>query len=290
MYMKQIKAFVSRLNDTFYNPSFYKQSIAEPREKAMSLLFWVNVLAASVFAVTVLINLMPSMIDFAKGNYVSEVYPDGLEVAIKGGEVSINEPVPYYLPTPEALMEEGDDMENLLVIDTTEDLSVDTIKSYNSLAVLTKDSLYFAKDENETRVFSLDESEDLTITEDKVISWSKIAIKWAYVAIIPLTLMMIGLVAGFSFVYYIIISFALTLIPLLIGKARKLPITYRSAYIVSLYALVPVVMIDIMTTLFGLLTLPFWLVLIIFTGVVILNLRDWKAVEVVPVDVTTPTS
>ncbi len=290
MYMKQIKAFVSRLNDTFYNPSFYKQSIAEPREKAMSLLFWVNVLAASVFAVTVLINLMPSMIDFAKGNYVSEVYPDGLEVAIKGGEVSINEPVPYYLPTPEALMEEGDDMENLLVIDTTEDLSVDTIKSYNSLAVLTKDSLYFAKDENETRVFSLDESEDLTITEDKVISWSKIAIKWAYVAIIPLTLMMIGLVAGFSFVYYIIISFALTLIPLLIGKARKLPITYRSAYIVSLYALVPVVMIDIVTTLFGLLTLPFWLVLVIFTVVVILNLRDWKAVEVVPVDVTIPTS
>ncbi len=286
MYMKQIKAFVRRLNDTFNNPSFYEQSITESREKAMSLLFWVNVFAASVFAVTVLINVIPSMIDFAKGNYVSEVYPDGLQVDIKGGAVSINEPVPYYLPTPGALMEEGDDMENLLVIDTTEDLSVDTIKSYNSLAVLTKDSLYFAKDENETRVFSLDESEDLTITEDKVISWSKIAIKWAYVAIIPFTLMMIGLIAGFSFIYYIVISFALALIPLLIGKARKLPITYRSAYIISLYALVPVVMIDIVTTLFGLLTLPFWLTVVIFSVVVILNLRDWKTADNIPVQET----
>ena len=93
MYMKQIKAFVSRLNDTFNNPSFYKQSITEPREKAMSLLFWVNVLAASVFAVTVLINVIPSMIDFSKGDYVRSTYPDGLQIDIKDSTVSINEAV-----------------------------------------------------------------------------------------------------------------------------------------------------------------------------------------------------
>lgn len=277
--MKHIKAFASRIKDTFYNPSFYQQSITEPRGKSMLLLFWVNVLAANVFAISVLVAMIPALIDFSKSNFVADEYPDGLIVEIKDDVVTVNQEVPYFLPAAEEL---GIDNENLIVIDTSDDVSMDMIQSYDSLAVLTKDSIYFAKNKNEMRIFSLNDTDDITITEQKVVSWGHAAEKWFYIAILPLVLFMIGLMAGISFVYYLFISLALALVPLLIGKMRKLNITYKSAYIISLYALVPMVMIDTVTTLMGMPFLPFLVVLVIFTVVVVANLPAGKLSEEVP--------
>ncbi len=277
--MKHFKAFAERVKNATHNPAFYQNVVTEPRGKAIWFLFWANVVAITVFAISVLVVLIPAMIDFSKNTYVTDLYPDDLVVEIKGGIATVNQPVPYLVATREEF--EIDNV-NFFVIDTSDGVSMDTIKSYDSFAVLTKDSVYVEQNDNEMRVFSLRDAGDVTINEENVETWTNTAEKWTYVAVLPLTLMMIGMLAGFSLVYYLVVSFVLALIPLLVGKILKLTISYRSAYIISLYALIPVVVVDMVAMLMGTLSLPFMVTVVIFTFFLVFNLRGWKKEEDIP--------
>jgi hypothetical protein len=269
--MKHIRNFLKKIKDTVYNPSFYQKITHEPTELGIWFLFLINVLSFTVIGIGLLVISIPSVSSFSMSDYIGTHYPDELTITIQDGVVEANIDMPYYIPLDED--EEGDPA-NLIVIDTTEGQTFDTISSYDTLAVLTRDSLVFFKSEGETRIFSLEEIKDFTFNKDTAISWGETIMTWTYILIIPFALLMIGIVACFVLGWYLLVSFIYALVPFFAAKLLKKRLTYMNAYKVSLYALVPAILFSTIISLLGLHSLPF-LTLGIVSFVAIINIRGW---------------
>jgi len=274
--MKYIKDFFTELKNSFYNPAVYKKISAEPTGNRIWFLAKINLVAITIAGLIFLILSTPDLIDFSKSNHIEQEYPEDLIVSVEDGIVSINKESPLFI---EFKTNEEDAPENLLVIDTRDDLSMDTMIDYDSLAVVTNDSFVFFKSENETRIFSLSDIDDFEMTKEKALSWWQTAIKWGYFLIIPITLLLSWLIGGFIFAYYLLVTFVYTLLTLLIAKLLKIKLTYMNAYTVTLYAIVPMLVLDLLMICLGFPALAFLDSLVILAIVVFINLRDWKNIN-----------
>jgi hypothetical protein len=269
--MKRLKNFLQKIKDTAYNPSFYQQIPHEPIERGIWFLFLINVLSILIISITLLIVAMPTLATFSMSDYIEGQYPDELTITIKEGIVGANVDVPYYIPLDS---DEESDPANLLVIDTTEGLTFETISSYDTVAVLTRDSLVVSKSEGETRIFSLEEIGDFTFDKNLAMSWGETAMTWVYILMVPFALLLIGIVVCFTLGWHLLVCFLYALVPFFAAKLFKKKLTYIGGYKVSLYALVPAILLSTVLSLFGEFTIPF-MTLGIITLVTIINLRGW---------------
>ena len=188
---------------------------------------------------------------------------------------------PYVIPlVVNQLDNRENDFKNLLVINTIENLPLEAISEYDAMALLTKDKIVFRKSKAETRIFSLDKVGSLTINEEHVNKWAGKVIKWVKIAFIPFALL--GLIFGslFYLIYFLFFAIFYALIPLVVSRLRGNKIPYGHAYTITLFALGPVVLVDILFSIFGFMTLPFWISFLIFMVIIILNVGRKEVVSV----------
>src|SRR3989338_3225360 len=115
-----MKNFFATVVSTFYSPAFY----ADARTKGFGKPVWTTVFLGAIgvflWALFIYANILP----FAFSDIVSKVealYPDELIIQLSHGELSINQPEPYYIKNTFNL-DPGSTKktENLVVFDTVE--------------------------------------------------------------------------------------------------------------------------------------------------------------------------
>ncbi|HUW21867.1 MAG TPA: DUF1189 family protein, partial [Candidatus Bathyarchaeia archaeon] len=102
-----------------------------------------------------------------------EFYPEELEIQIKDGQVFTNVTEPYFVALnpdffPKDIKQglENQPLQNILVIDTLAQAT--DIRKYQTFALLTKTDVAFMAENNEIRVYGLEEIKDFSLNQQQV--------------------------------------------------------------------------------------------------------------------------
>lgn len=229
--------FLQNFLNSIYGPKFYKEVPQKGLGRAFGYYF---ILALILTVATTLSLIMPvsngvkEFTDKMVPQIVSK-YPADLQVTVKNGTVSTNVKEPYFVPFPPG--QKTGELENLLVIDTKTPFSDEAFEKYKTVAVLTKDSVYF-KDEQkgEIRGNSLKELEDFTLNKQVIAGFMQnISPYFVYITPVLLFFIFLGLYIAYAFglIQVAIIAFLL----FLILKIVKPIMSYKDAMKLSLFGI-----------------------------------------------------
>ena len=155
------------------------------------------------------------------------------EITITNGEVSINEPQPYYIKTP-------DSNSVLAIIDTTG--TITSLENTGAYCLLTKNALIVRQSDVETRKYSLSQIKNFVLTSDHLMTWIHVFKKVLIIALYP------AAVLG-SFLYRIIQALIYGAIGLLFASWCKIKLAYDALIRLSVVAITPCIIINTVLTL-----------------------------------------
>lgn len=281
--MGKLKTFFRTFYKSASSPKYYAEVVQAKFSFSLKFFFFYFLLYALV-GVTYLTwaVFLPMDREVKKlPDKILETYPAELTIKIKNGQVSTNVKEPYSIPFPtnlfpleslpaEANLNIGGTRQplqnlshfNLLTIDTQ--AQVTDIAKYNTLALLTKDSVSVIGDQGDIRVYPLREIKDLTI--NKLVVFSLIQVIAPYLkyvvpvfAIFAFLALAVFLPLGKMF-YLLLFS----LLILIVGKLMRLPLGYGKYYQVGLHTMV------VWSTLEGIMSLARFRIPIPLLGTIIL--------------------
>ncbi len=150
------------------------------------------------------------------------------EITITNGEVSINEPQPYYIKSP--------DSNNVLaIIDTTG--TITSLENSGAYCLLTKNAVIIRQSNVETRKYSLSQVKNLVLTSERLMTWIRVFKKVLIIALYP------AAVLG-SFIYRIIQVLIYGAIGLLFASWCKIKLAYGVLIRLSVVAVTPCIIIN----------------------------------------------
>lgn len=232
--------FLKKVKSSVYDPIYYSEILNMNFGGSLKYFFKLSLLLALVGAIYLSFVSIPKVNSFIStfGDRVVEAYPAELEVRLKDGLVSTNVVEPYIIPLPKDEFNADynkSNYENLIVIDTKSDLSLDKFNAYNTVVLLTKNAV-LTRDKGKITITELKGTSDLTINRDKLVYWvgkvTPFVKKLPY--IIPV-IVFTGLFLYFAFSLFYLLFVALLVF--IMGKIRKLGLSYKKSYQISLHAI-----------------------------------------------------
>lgn len=232
--------FLKKVKSSVYDPIYYSEILNMNFGGSLKYFFKLSLLLALVGAIYLSFVSIPKVNSFIStfGDRVVDAYPAELEVRLKNGLVSTNVVEPYIIPLPKDDFNSEyskSNYENLIVIDTKSDLSLDKFNAYNTVVLLTKNAV-LTRDKGKITITELKGTSDLTINRDKLVYWvgkvTPFVKKLPY--IIPV-IVFTGLFLYFAFSLFYLLFVALLVF--IIGKIRKLGLSYKKSYQISLHAI-----------------------------------------------------
>jgi hypothetical protein len=163
--MAKLKTFFYALRNSLFRPAYYVDVLRAPLSFSVKFFLMFSGLLALLYSIIILTVTIPATQTFITKikDKAPSFYPKDLEIVIKNRRVSINQEVPYFIPFRLSdLIDQplpDSSITNLLVIDTQSVNPAKDIREYQTLALLTADSLALHGDQQEIRVFSLDQME-----------------------------------------------------------------------------------------------------------------------------------
>lgn len=151
--------FFKNLKNSIYSPNFYQELLAKPFSYSFKYFILLAIIISLLVSIIFSFMLIPGLKIFFDnaGEKMLSYYPADLKINIKDGQVSTNVPEPYFVKMPNEIKPENSSVkvntkdmsnyENLLVIDTKNNFTVDQFASYKTFALLTNDSV-IAYDKN----------------------------------------------------------------------------------------------------------------------------------------------
>ncbi|MDD5152599.1 MAG: DUF1189 family protein [Candidatus Pacebacteria bacterium] len=273
-----MKTFLKIFKDSAYNPFFYTTIPSIPAKKVFKDYFKIAVFLSFVMTLVFSAFLVPRGVSFVKDDapmLVKEYYPSELEINIEKGQASANVPMPYFIPAKhEGTPPANSQIENILVIDTENNFDTKKFDEYKTYALLTKTDLVTQDSSGSITIKSVNTLPSGVINQDKLLSWvGKVDGALVYVVPVVILLMFVLFFLGYSL--YLIPLFFFALITFLISWVKKAPtLTYGNAYKISMYAIVPSLVLKSFLNMVGFLFVPPYLTLFVFLLVVSLNMRE----------------
>lgn len=262
------------LRESFYGPGRY----AEVRQQNFLSAVWYALLAGFIGSAVFSVFLVQGTFEILKLDMspeaVSKIYPPGLEIHIKNGQVSTNQPEPYLLSFPnfsDATSSSTSSPKYLLMVDTTKDLALEDIRAVDALVVLGKSSLYAVKDASEMRIFSLKDVQSFDLTEVVVNDFIRLMrpLILLFVFLLPVLMLLFGTI--FSALYYLVVGVLGACIVLVVSRVGGMKLKFGEAYVVALFASIPMSILSAVLFVFGV-TSSFILGLVLLAGLAYLNL------------------
>lgn len=281
--MNFLHTFWSNLKNSFYNPSFYAGVKQWTLGRAVFFILMMCFVYELIIAVPIAVVSVPAVLMFSPQELIDKHYPEGLEVVIEKGIASANVPQPYIIPVPknpDAKPGDVEDFANLLVIETTRDVSVSEIESFDSLAILTKDSIIMKESKEKTQIVPL-KGMDFTVNKENIEKGVATIEPIVKTLVFPLAVIVLLVIAPFMLLGYMITALIWGLLAWAISWARNNPHTYKQIYKVSLVAQAPIITLSIIVVALGI-PLPPFTDFVIFLALVWLNLQP---VDATPDDV-----
>ncbi|MFA6354767.1 MAG: DUF1189 family protein [Candidatus Paceibacterota bacterium] len=233
----------TNFKNSVYSPKFYSELKTKPFSFSFKYYFSLSLVLSIILAFIFSYNLIPvvhSFLDKFTSEAVSS-FPAELKIDIKNGQATSNVVEPYFIKIPNSLKAAslGDNkpvIENLIVIDTKNDFTVDKFKSYNTATWLTKDAIIIGPNDEDLRVTSLQSVPDITIDKSFVITLVdrlKPLTNW----LSPVLVFGSFIIAFLLFLVKLIYAFLMTLFVMAIGKIKKVKLNYWDSYRIVLHAM-----------------------------------------------------
>ena len=184
---------------------------------------------------------IPTMIEVHIGfadfvdNEAPKVVEQVPEITIIDGQVSIEEPQPYYINDPDS----GNVM---AIIDTT--ATITSLEDPNALCLLTKTSIMWQESEFETRTIDLSEVENFVLNSERIMGWLHTAEKFLAIIIYPFVLL------G-SYLYRIVQVLIYAAIGLLFASRCKVTLSYAALLRLAVVAVTPCMIVKTILGIVG---------------------------------------
>lgn len=239
--------------------------------KAIFLLSLFAIVAFGVFSV-------PQGVRFMKEEaslLVQERYPADLVVSFKNGEASTNSASPSLIPGEKKTLKtlfNDDSIENILVIDTGREYDRSVFDNYHTFALLTKHDLVMRGAEERVTIQPLRGIPEMTITSESLVNFiEKLNNSLALFVVLSLVIVFALLFVGY--LVYLVPLALFALIPFFLAWIKNIPLTYRGAYKMSVYAVVPGLALKTLFGVGGFFLVPAYFSLLIFMLVVFLVMK-----------------
>ncbi len=288
--MNYISRIATLIRRSFNDPELYTEATSSRIPKPLSVLSWISV----VWALMIAIPAGIALILFVNTNFLdtaSGIYPSELVVTIKDGEASANVAQPYFIDMP-GKESASTSPQYLAVIDTRPEVTVAELTSYDAPVILTQKTLFVA-DEAEAenlkdvpnptgsfRPVDLSEVKDFTLDKAMVTSFIEKIRPFVNGFLYVLPVLLFFLITGFSVVAYLFVALFAALIVMLIAKFKGLSYDYGTSYVLALFALIPVALVDLLTDVLGFGNY-FLLSLAVFVAIIVYNVRPSASAETV---------
>lgn len=275
-----MKTIFETFKRSVYDPVFYQNVAEESLSKGVSYYVKFSLILAVIVTTVLGVLLVPQGVVFLKngaGDVVKNYFPPELSIKIKNGEVSVDVPEPYVLPGKDAtlalLKEQG--LLNMLVIDTKHDFDKKKFEEYKTFSLLTKNEIVTQSAKGQITIKQLDGFPNATVSQGWLLSLiEKLQDSVWYIIIGGLAGTFVVVLLGYLGYLGILLVFAV--IPLLVAYLKKTPISYATAYKMSLYAILPAIALKTLLNIMGVVVLPSYFVLLVFMLVVTINMREVK--------------
>lgn len=274
-----MKQFLNNIKDSIFNPEYYREIYGKPFSYSLKYFFSFALTLAVVGSLFLSFSLIPVVKTFVKtaGDKIIAYYPEELQIDVRKGFATTNVKEPYSVPFPQELKVKEFSLffgqKNLLVIDTARDITVNEFKELDTLAFLTRDSIFFQDERGKITIQSLNQIPDVKI--------NRAGIAAVYNKIKPFFNIFPPIIAlGLFFMIIIVLIFKLSyliiggLVIWFVARARKMQIPYEKAYQLGLHLMTMGILVDAVLFLLQIrIPIPFrfTIILIIMT---ILNLRS----------------
>ncbi|MEK7592022.1 MAG: DUF1189 family protein [Patescibacteria group bacterium] len=261
--MNKIILFFRALFQSSVDPSYYNDVIFAKSSFSLKYFFALNIFVVFVAASAVAFTL--GRINVSEiAQTVRSVYPQNLSIQVKNGTVSLNRDLPFIVPLPKELDDvaasKSATASALAVFDTNDHMrSISNFWSYNALAVVTQNAVYYRKDADsrEIRMMEIprDASFDFSSSMldekiDSIVRHPFMANKW-YIPVVSFLYFLVS----FPFILFwsFLVSWVYALLSYILIRAFRVSrFSYISIWRLTLHALTPGIFLASLTDAFGL--------------------------------------
>lgn len=242
-----MKKVIQNIKNSFYNPSFYRNTLNKSFGESVQTLLLVSLFSTVAWFVA----LLPGILD-VKDYLLDTVsqYPEDLVIEIKDGQVSINANEPFFIDLPETEVDEsGEEFSRLVAIDTRPQVSIEDMENYDAYVLVTQNRIFYPEDRG-IQSYDLSEVEDFVLDQEIINEYTEIFSPLIWPFIIFINLVASVVMGAGTFLLYMLTLIPLALVTKLIAWLKKAPLKYKDAYKLSMYAIIPAMIIDIVISLF----------------------------------------
>lgn len=273
-----MKIMFETFKKSLSSPAFYREASALPLTDALRYYakfgFFLSLITTIAFAV-LLVPFGVSFIEKRAPELVKAYYPAELVLSVTKGEVSVNIPQPHVIATKDitrrALPEWK--FENVVVIDTQNDFNKKRFDEYNTFALLTKNEIVTSNSGGNITIQEIPRTMTTTINQETLLTWvNKVRESLVYIVPRGLLATFVTLVLGYA--VYLIPLFVFALVPFLLARIKKIPLSYGGAYRMSLYAVVPGILLKSLLNISGVFFVPAYLTFLVFLLIIVMNMRE----------------
>lgn len=245
-----MQELLKTIRSCLYDPAFYAGMRLYTAGEAIKLYSIVIVILVSIGAAFLYVSLLPyastKVLDSAEA-----IFPDNLILTIANGHASINQPEPYFIKSPFP----DPRMNNLVVIDTSDNFSSGDLKKY-STAVLVKKDFAVTEDSNQGKISSFAAMQGTTTIQKSDLTEVIESVRPYFIPMVVVGGAFLFVIAGLFIAFFLVLFHLMyLLIPalgvLLLGAIRGLKLTYKESYIIALYASIPVAVLSAVFMLFN---------------------------------------
>ncbi len=227
---------------SIYSPAFYRGLERKPFWFSIKYFYSLTLVIGIVFSVTFSLRAIPAIHTFVQGvsGGLVSLFPENLEITIRSGTASINQPEPYFIPFPDALREtmkstDGAQLKNLLVVNTRDAFSIDQFRSYETAILITRESVVWSDREGRISIDTLAAFPDTLIDRPFLIRVSnQIELLGRWLAPVIVFGSFVAFIIGYSF--HLLYFVPIALIAWVITRMRKHPVSYRTSYQMAIHA------------------------------------------------------
>lgn len=230
-----------KIKNSIYNPQYYKEILSKPLSYSIKYYLLFSLIIAVIFGGIIFIKFFPTAkMLVEKGNQLTNYYPQELEIIIKDGKASANNiSEPYFVKIPEEANSEinnGKVLENILVIDTKNNFSLEEFNNYKTVALLTADSFVYENQQDGVVIKQLKDIKDFKLNRSVVDGFIN-KIKPFFILLYPLVALVILFGVFVASIVKLIYLFFAGLILWIVFKMADIKIDYKKSYQLGIHLL-----------------------------------------------------
>lgn len=234
--MKSLHSFITLIGNSVAKPSFYPTILRYSLWSSVRYFFFLCVLLGILHTVGIFMVIIPGMQQFWDLVKSPQFYPSGLEIQVQDGAIETNTETPVQIP----FTQPEEELDWFLVIDTT--AQTEDIEEYDSLMLITQNQLIW-RDANQQRIeYSLENLQNVTITQESFATTVERVDPWVQIGIPVFATLLFILLILWLFVSNGVMVLMYTVIPFVISRVFKSPLSIPKSIQVSIHAYTIIIM------------------------------------------------